>query len=126
MILLTVDEIIYLHSKLITKTGGSDGLRDRGLLESAVYSALGGFGNEEAYPTIEEKAARLMFSLVNNHAFVDGNKRIGVLVMLTTLRLNEVKLSYTQSELVELGLQVAKGNMNYEQVLSFVISHQTN
>lgn len=126
MILLTVDEIIYLHSKLITKTGGSDGLRDRGLLESAVYSALGGFGDEEAYPTIEEKAARLMFSLVNNHAFVDGNKRIGVLVILTTLRLNEVELKYTQKELIEIGLQVAKGKMNYEQVLSFVISHQTN
>lgn len=126
MILLTVDEIIYLHSKLITKTGGSDGLRDRGLLESAVYSALGGFGDEEVYPTIEEKAARLMFSLVNNHAFVDGNKRIGVLVILTTLRLNEVELKYTQTELIEIGLQVAKGKMNYEQVLSFVISHQTN
>lgn len=126
MILLTVDEIIYLHSKLITKTGGSDGLRDRGLLESAVYSALGGFGDEEVYPTIEEKAARLMFSLVNNHAFVDGNKRIGVLVMLITLRLNEVELKYTQKELIEIGLQVAKGKMNYEQVLSFVISHQTN
>lgn len=95
MILLTADEIINLHTKLITKTGGSDGLRDRGLLESAVYSAMGGFGDEEAYPTIEEKAARLMYSLVNNHAFVDGNKRIGVLVMLTTLKLNSVELKFT-------------------------------
>jgi len=123
MILLTVDEIISLHTKLISKTGGSDGLRDRGLLESAVYSAMGGFGDEEAYPTIEEKAARLMYALVNNHAFVDGNKRIGVLVMLTTLRLNSVELKFTQTELIELGLQTASGKTDYEQVLEFIKSH---
>lgn len=123
MILLTVDEIISLHTKLISKTGGSDGLRDRGLLESAVYSVMGGFGDEEAYPTIEEKAARLMYALVNNHAFVDGNKRIGVLVMLTTLRLNSVELKFTQTELIELGLQTASGKADYEQVLEFIKSH---
>ena len=123
MILLTVDEIISLHTKLISKTGGSDGLRDRGLLESAVYSAMGGFGDEEAYPTVEEKAARLMYALVNNHAFVDGNKRIGVLVMLTTLRLNSVELKFTQTELIELGLQTASGKADYEQVLEFIKSH---
>lgn len=123
MILLTVDEIISLHTKLISKTGGSDGLRDRGLLESAVYSAMGGFGDEEAYPTIEEKAARLMYALVNNQAFVDGNKRIGVLVMLTTLRLNSVELKFTQTELIELGLQTASGKADYEQVLEFIKSH---
>ena len=76
MIILTVDEIAGLHSKLIKKTGGIDGLRDKGLLESAVFSAQGSFGDEEVYPTVEEKAARLMFALINNHAFVDGNKRI--------------------------------------------------
>lgn len=123
MILLTVDEIISLHTKLISKTGGSDGLRDRGLLESAVYGAMGGFGDEEAYPTVEEKAARLMYALVNNHAFVDGNKRIGVLVMLTTLRLNSVELKFTQTELIELGLQTASGKADYEQVLEFIKSH---
>lgn len=126
MILLTVDEIINLHTKLIAKTGGSDGLRDRGLLESAVYSAMGGFGDEEAYPTIEEKAARLMYSLVNNHAFVDGNKRIGVLVMLTTLRLNSIEIKFTQSELIELGLKTASGKTEYEQILDFIKSHQND
>ena len=125
MILLTVEDIINLHSKLIARTGGSDGLRDRGLLESAVYSAMGGFGDEEAYPTIEEKAARLMYALVNNHAFVDGNKRIGVVVMLVTLRLNGIELTYIQPELIELGLGVASGKMSCEQILSFDISHRT-
>ena len=126
MILLTVDEIISLHTKLISKTGGSDGLRDRGLLESAVYSAMGGFGDEEAYPTIEEKSARLMYSLVNNHAFIDGNKRIGVLVMLTTLRLNSVELKFTQSELIELGLKTASGQVDYEQILDFIKKHRND
>lgn len=126
MILLTVDEIIYLHSKLVAKTGGSDGLRDRGLLESAVFNALVGFGDEEAYPTIEEKAARLMYSIVNNHAFVDGNKRIGVVVMLTTLKLNELELKYTQAELIELGLETASGKANYDYILNFIKSHLTN
>lgn len=73
MILLTVDEIIELHTKLMARTGGSDGLRDLGLLESAVYSAQTSFGDEELYPTTSEKAARLMYALVSNHAFVDGN-----------------------------------------------------
>ncbi len=126
MILLTVDEIIYLHSKLVVKTGGSDGLRDKGLLESAVFSALGSFGDEEAYPTIEEKAARLMYSLVNNHAFIDGNKRIGVIVMLTTLKLNELELKYTQAELIELGLKTASSYADYNFILNFIKSHLTN
>ncbi|MBQ4598441.1 MAG: type II toxin-antitoxin system death-on-curing family toxin [Clostridia bacterium] len=125
MILLTVDEIISLHAKLIERTGGSDGLRDMGLLESAVYSAQGSFGEEEAYPTIEEKAARLLYALVNNHAFVDGNKRIGVFVMLMTLKLNGVDLDYTQVELVEVGLSVASGAWEYSAVLNWIKQHQT-
>lgn len=92
MILLTVEEISALHDKLIDRTGGSHGLRDQGLLESSVYSALSGFEGNEAYPSVQEKAARLMFSLTNNHAFVDGNKRIGVFAMLMTLHLNNIKI----------------------------------
>ncbi len=124
MILLTVDEMVALHSKLISKTGGSDGLRDRGLLESAVYSAYGSFGDEEVYPTIEEKSARLAFSLISNHSFVDGNKRIGVLVMLVTLKLNNVTLQYTQEELVRLGLSVADGSAGYDEILKWIKEHK--
>lgn len=124
MILLTVEEIISLHSRLTEKTGGSDGLRDKGLLESAVYSAVSSFGDNEAYPTTEEKAARLMYSLVNNHAFVDGNKRIGVLVMLLTLDLNNIKIVYNQQELIALGLGVADGSMSYNDILKFINNHR--
>lgn len=125
MTLLTEEEIIRLHRKLIEATGGADGLRDRGLLSSAVANAYGGFGDVEAYPTIEEKAARLAYALVENHAFVDGNKRIGILVMLMTLKLNHVRISYTQAELTELGLSIADGSCKYAHVLAWILEHKS-
>lgn len=125
MTLLTVDEIKLLHSKLIAKTGGLDGVRDMGLLESAVYSANGGFGDEERYPTIEEKSARLAYAIVSNHAFIDGNKRIGVLVLLMTLKLNHVNLSYSQQDLITLGLSIADGSFAYDDTLHWVLTHKT-
>ena len=124
MILLTVEEIIELHDKLIDRTGGSYGLRDQSLLESAVYSAMSGFEGSEAYPTVEEKAARFMFALTNNHAFVDGNKRIGVFTMLMTLQLNNVKIKYSQAELTSLGLSVAAGETDYDKILSWIKEHE--
>ena len=123
MILLTTEEILLLHEKLLSATGGTPGLRDPGLLESAVYSVYAGFGDAERYPTLEEKSARLAFSLVNNHAFLDGNKRIGMLVMLMTLSLNGIRLRYTQSELIELGLGVAGSRFSYEDILAWLRRH---
>ena len=93
-------------------------------MESAVFSAENSFDDVEQYPTVEEKAARLMFSLTNNHAFVDGNKRIGVFVMLMTLELNGIVLNHTQKELIELGLSVADGTMNYYEILDFINRHK--
>lgn len=123
MILLSVDEVVSLHIKIITATGGSYELRDRGLLESAIYSAESSFDDSEIYPSVSEKAARLAFGLISNHAFVDGNKRIGVFVMLMTLRLNGINLSYTQDELVNLGLGVASGKFMYEDILNWIHIH---
>lgn len=124
MILLTIEEVIDLHDKLIERTGGSHGLRDKSLLESAIYSAMSGFADSEAYPSVEEKAARLMFALTNNHAFIDGNKRIGVFTMLMTLQLNNIKVNYAQSELISLGLSVAAGTTDYNQILDWLIKHK--
>ncbi len=118
MILLTVDDIIMLHDKLLKATGGLPGLRDRGLLESAVFGINASFEEVEQYPTVEEKAARLCYALISNHAFVDGNKRVGVLAMLMTLRLNGVVLQYTQQELIDLGLGIATSNEAYQNILS--------
>lgn len=124
MIVLTVDEIILLHGKLLRATGGTPGLRDPGLLESAVLGVNAGFGDTERYPTVEAKAARLAFALVSSHAFVDGNKRIGMLAMLMLLRLNNVTLRYTQKELINLGLDAASGRANYEDILEWIFQHR--
>lgn len=123
MILLTVDEIIMLHDKLLTATGGLPGLRDRGLLESAVFGVNASFEDVEQYPAVEEKAARLAYGLISNHAFADGNKRVGVLAMLMTLRLNGVNLQYTQQELIDLGLAAASGTAGYDEILKWELTH---
>ena len=123
MILLTVDDVIMLHGKLLEATGGFPGLRDRGLLESAVLSVNAGFEDVERYPTAEEKAARLAYALISNHPFVDGNKRVGVLSMLMMLKLNGVTLRYTQQELIALGLAAASGKMGYEEILEWILHH---
>ena len=123
MIVLTIDEIILLHGKLITATGGSPGLRDRSLLESAAYSVNAGFDETEKYPTVLEKSARFAYALIQNHAFVDGNKRIGVLVMLTTLRMNSIEFRYTPRELIDFGLGVANGALGYAEILTWIEQH---
>lgn len=124
MITLTVSEILRLHQKLLDATGGLSGTRDLGLLESAVYSANQVFGEEEAYPTVEQRAARLAYAITQNHPFVDGNKRIGMLVMLMTLRLNHVQVQYTQAELIQLGLSVADNSYRYEDILAWINNHK--
>jgi death-on-curing protein len=124
MIFLTVEEIINLHKKIIKATGGHDGLRDRGLLESAIYGAFSSYENIEQYPSIEEKAARYAFGLIKSHAFIDGNKRIGILSMLMILTLNEKKINYTQQELINLGLSIADGTMDYNSILNWIMQHK--
>lgn len=124
MILLTVNEIVVLHDQLINETGGSSGIRDMGLLESAIYSAIQSFDDIEVYPTIKEKAARFAFAITQNHPFVDGNKRIGIFIMLMSLRLNNITLKYTQQELIELGLGIASSLCDYNHVLDWINTHQ--
>ena len=126
MMMLTVGEILSLHDKLIAATGGMPGLRDMGLLESAIYSPNASFGDDEQYPTIQEKAARLAYSLTMNHAFNDGNKRIGMYAMLVTLDLNGIRLTYTQRELIELGLGVADGFVGYEAIFVWIKEHNAS
>ena len=124
MIILTLNEIVSIHSKLINKTGGLDGVRDIGLVESAVASVNNSFDNVKQYPTIEEKAARFAFSIVSNHAFIDGNKRIGVFVMLMTLKLNKIEIVFSQVELITLGLSIADGTFKYDEILYWIKEHK--
>ena len=124
MILLSKAQIILLHSQLIAETGGSDGIRDDGLLESAVNTPVQSFDGTDLFPTTVEKAARLGFGLIKNHAFVDGNKRIGVYVMLSFLEMNGIRIRCTDEELVNIGLSVADGSMDYESLLNWVNDHK--
>ena len=124
MIKFSKDKVMLLHKLIAEETGGSIGVRDEGLLESALESAFSGFGGQEFYPTKEEKGARLGFTLISNHAFVDGNKRIGVYIMLTFLEVNGIRLECTDEELVHVGLSVADGSMKYEELLQWVRDHE--
>ena len=112
-----------LHAELIAAHGGSDGLRDEGLLDSALAAPYQTFDEHSAFPTIQQKAARLGFGLIMNHPFVDGNKRIGAHVMLTMLAMNGIELEYTQKELYESILQVASGELSYEGLLAWILNH---
>jgi death-on-curing protein len=114
------EKVLLLHRYLAEETGGSVGLRDEGLLESALESAFAMFDGRELYPTKEEKAARLGASLVGNHAFLDGNKRIGMYVMLTFLEVNGVRLECTDADIVEAGLALAAGTMGGDGLLAWI------
>lgn len=121
---LSKKQILMLHTQLIQQTGGSDGVRDYNLLDSALENPFQSFGGEELYPTIQAKAARLGYGLIKNHCMIDGNKRIGTHAMLVFLALNGIELKYTQKELYETILDIAAGKIGYEDLLQWVLNHQ--
>lgn len=120
---LSKEQILMLHTQLIQQTGGSDGVRDYNLLESAIEASFQSFGGDELYPTIRAKAARLGYGLIKNHCMLDGNKRIGTHAMLVLLVLNGIELRYTQKELYETILGVAAGSIEYEDLLQWILDH---
>ena len=124
MIRFSKEKVLLLHRIMAQATGGSVGIRDEGLLESALEAAFSEFGGVEFYPTKEEKAARLGYSLISNHAFVDGNKRIGMYIMLTFLEVNGIHMDCTNEDVVHAGLSVAAGTMDYEGLLAWVQEHR--
>ena len=121
---LSKKQVLMLHTQLIQQTGGSDGVRDYNLLDSALENPFQSFGGEELYPTIQAKAARLGYGLIKNHCMIDGNKRIGTHAMLVFLALNGIELKYTQKELYETILDIAAGKIGYEDLLQWVLNHQ--
>ena len=124
MIKFSKDKVLLLHKLIAQETGGSIGLRDEALLDSALENTFASFGGQEFYPTKEEKGARLGYALISNHAFVDGNKRIGMYVMLTFLEVNGIHTECTNEEVVEVGLSVASGTMDYDSLLQWVHDHR--
>ncbi len=126
MIKFSKEKILLLHQVMAEATGGDVGVRDEALLESAIENIFATFDGKELYPSKEETAARLGFSLISNHAFVDGNKRIGMYIMLSFLELNGIKIEATNGEVAELGLAVASGSEGYDDILSWIKSHRIN
>lgn len=124
MIKFSKEKVLLLHRLIAEETGGSIGLRDEGLLESALEAAFSTFGGVELYPTKEEKGARLGYNLISNHAFVDGNKRIGMYVMLTFLEVNGIHMDCTNEDVATVGLAVAAGEMGYDRLLKWVREHR--
>ena len=118
------DSVMQIMKLVIGATGGTYGIRDYGLLDLSLCSPFQTFEGVELYSTIEEKGAKTCYNLISNHAFTDGNKRIGLLVMLTLFRLNGVALSYTDEDLVLLGLSLARGDMGYNELLCWVKTHK--
>ena len=124
MIRFSKEKVELLHQLMAEETGGAAGVRDEGLLDSALEGIYQSFDGKELYPTKEEKGARLGYTLISNHAFLDGNKRIGMYVMLTFLEVNGIKLACSNEDIVEAGLGVASGKMDYERLLTWVRNHE--
>jgi len=124
MIVLSKEQVLKLYANLIKATGGSDGIRDEGMLDMALNNPFQSFDGKELYPSIQAKAARLCFGLVKNHAMLDGNKRLGTHVMLVFLALNGYELYYSQKELSDVILALASGDIGEKEILRWIIEHQ--
>jgi death-on-curing protein len=120
---LTKAQILKMHRLLIQKTGGSGGIRDENLLDSAMNAPFQMFDGEDLYKTVRAKAAQLAFFLIKNHPFADGNKRIGTLAMLVFLEVNGIEVKCTDDELINLGLGVADGSTDNKDLLGWIIEH---
>lgn len=120
---LTLEEIVFLHAKLIAQSGGLSGLRDRGALESALAQPEMSFGGEDLYPTIAEKAAALGHSLIQNHCFMDGNKRVGHTAMEVFLVLNGYEIEAFIDEQEQVVLLVASGQMDRASLSEWLKQH---
>jgi death-on-curing protein len=124
MIRLSKEKVLVLHELLTEETGGDPNIRDLDLLDSALESAFQTFDGAELYPTKEEKGARIGYALISNHAFVDGNKRIGMLVMMTFLEVNGIRLRPAVDEVVRVGLAAASGEMKYDELLEWIYDNE--
>jgi len=119
----TVETIITIHSELIHRIGGSPGIRDENLLDMSVNAPFQTFGGVDLYPTLIDKAAQLTYSLIKNHPFLDGNKRIGVTVLIIFLKANGIEITCTNEELAALGWGLADSSITKAELAEWIISH---
>jgi len=124
MIRISLSQALLIQKYLIEVSGGMHGLRDQSALESALHTPYQTFEGDDLYPGKERKAAALCFGLIQNHPFVDGNKRIGVHLCDVFLEINGIKLEYSDEDLVQLGLSVADGSWKIPDILAWIMKHQ--
>ena len=124
MIKFSQEKVLLLHKLITEETGGDPNIRDLSLLDSALESAFQTFDGKELYPTKEEKGARLGYALISNHAFVDGNKRIGMYILLTFLEVNGIRLRPAVDDVARVGLAVASGEMHYDDLLEWIYENR--
>lgn len=123
---LTVEQVLFIHMRLIAETGGGAGVRDLELLASAVGRPQASFGGQDLYPDLYHKAAALLDSLVRNHPFVDGNKRVGMTAAGLFLLRNGLRLTASNAELEQFTLQVARSEVSQEQMVAWLKRHSIN
>ena len=123
MKILSKEQILNMHENLIDEFGGMHGVRNMNLLDSAINNAFQTFEGNDLYPTVVDKAANLCFSLINNHAFIDGNKRIGILVMLVFLELNGYTIKCSNEMLIDIGTKTASGKLTQNMIKQFLMDH---
>ena len=124
MIKFSQEKVLLLHKLITEETSGDPNIRDLALLDRALESAFQTFDGKELYPSKEEKGARIGYALISNHAFVDGNKRIGMYVLLTFLEVNGIRIYPSEEEVVRVGLEVASGKMKYEELLEWILDNK--
>jgi death on curing protein len=117
---LSLSEVLKMHRRIIASSGGTSGIRDLGAIESALAQPRATFGGQDLYPTITEKAGSLCFSLIGNHGFLDGNKRIGHAAMEVFLYLNGYELDASTDEQEEIVLGVAAGKINRSELTAWI------
>ena len=118
--MILTEDILNLHRKSIDKYGGAHGVRDLALLESALARPFQTFDSIDLYPSIFEKVASLGESLIKNHPFLDGNKRIGFLSMIALLEINELVYTANQKESYDFIIDIATGNIHFDQIVDFL------
>lgn len=123
MVWITVEDAIMIHNRIIEATGGVDGLRDRAGLEAAVSAPLQSFGGVDLFPSKIEKIARVGFGLASNHAFLDGNKRIGAMMTQLMLKWNGYQLDLKQGELADMFIAIADGKKDDQDLLLWIQNH---
>jgi len=123
---IPLDNIITLHKKMIRATGGLSGIRDINLLQSAIFNAQATFDGIDLYPNLESKCAAVCYGVINNHPFVDGNKRMGIYLLLILLEYNDYIIEYSEDELVELGFGIAKDTISRDDIVLWIKEHNSS